>query len=97
MAPLNESAVEQVTLTWFKSLARSSGSGHRACFGAGRGALPGMGCMMNRLIQKLRITNRIAAGLTSIERTRCYLKAATPSEKQVQAMVGQNHNGTRLV
>ena len=52
---------------------------------------------MTAFAPKLTITNRITTGLTRIERARRFLEAATLSEKWVQALVGRNHNGIRLV
>jgi hypothetical protein len=46
---------------------------------------------------KLTITNCIITELTCIERTRGVIEAAVLSEKWVQALAGQNHNGIRLV
>jgi hypothetical protein len=49
------------------------------------------------LSARRQMAQAVSAGLTLIERVRGLLEAATLSEKWVQAMVGQNHNGIRLV
>ena len=43
-----------------------------------------------------QMAQAVNAGLTLIDRARCFLEATTLSEKWIQAMVGQNNLGARI-